>query len=413
MAGRLLIVEPSLIDTSSHHAIAAGRFALLAGVPDTVIAAGTAWNGAPALAGAPILPIFKHQREGVGRIRRYGPLLGRALAVADHIARPVVASMRRYRDGLAEGVAFPVATADVAFMRSVMVHDLKSCLATLRIDADDCVFLPSADAELVLATTELLESNGSPPSFHLRLMYDDTGSHSTDPTWRSALGALACARGAGDRVHMLVETESFARAVRDVWSGPVALLPHPSNLTLTAPSSMLDAFTLYVAGQARSDKGHHLVAAVVRALSTKLKGGHLHVRLRIHGEAVAGSPAVTVERLPAHVPDSAYVKNWQQAHGALLLHDPKVYELRGSGVVCDAVASGRPFIHLSGTSLAEWGGYGNAIAAQPSPEGIADAIVHLAHNYNAYADHSAVAATHFPETLRVGLAGIVDCVDTH
>lgn len=409
MAGRLVIVEPALIEPSGHHALAAGRFAELAGLPDTVIAAGAAWNGAPILGGAQVLPLFKHHRQLVGRMRRYGPRLGGALTRADHMTKPVVAAIRRYRDRHADGVTFPVAGADAASMRSMMVHDLRKCLATLGIGSDDCVFLPSADAELLLATAELLATDDARPSFHLRLMYDDTASHATEPTWRSALGVLMRTRGARERVHLLVETGSFARAVQDLWSGPVAVLPHPSDLTPTAPPSRRDGFTLYVAGHARSDKGLHLVAAVTRTLSAKLDGD-LRVRLRIHGEAGRGSRSVIVERLPQEVPSGDYARLWQQAHAALLLHDPKVYALRGSGVVCDAVASGRPFVCLDGTSLVEWGSYGNALASAPDPQSIADAIARLIRDYDAFAAQSAIAAARFPETLRIGLADLVGCV---
>lgn len=407
--GRVLIAEPSLFDGRGHQAAAVRRFVELIGPGKTAIAAGARWNGPRSMAGARVVPLLKHHRQEVARMRRYGPLLGKVLTIADLAAAPVAELVRRRRDGPTSGSTVAKANADGASMASMMIDNMRDCLKALCADADDRLFLPSADAELLLAAAEVLNTNECAPRMHLRLMYDDVGCHPTDPTWRSVLAVLARARHARERVHLLAETNAFARAVREVWEGPVALLPHPSDLTPSAPPPMAEGFALYVPGQPRGDKGFHLLSAVAQSLAARAKSLRRPVRMLIHGDIPAGSAeAIKVERLPNHVSQPDYETNWHRSHAALMLHDPRIYALRGSGVACDAVAGGRPFVCLKGTSLCEWGADGNVLVAEPNPDSIADAVGRLLENYDDYARASRIAAARFPKIVRAGLAGLVD-----
>jgi hypothetical protein len=284
-----------------------------------------------------------------------------------------------------------------------MAHDLVACLKRLSAGSDDHVFMPSVDAELLLATAALLEGEDRGAAFHLRLMYDDLGSHVTDPTWRSALKVLLRAPRARERVQLLAETSAFAHAVHEITGSDVAVLPHPSPLTATPAPATTEDFIYYLAGEVRADKGAHLISEILQVLSARSAPGHRRWRLRIHGHGIASSAGAQIERLAAHASELEYATNWQQAHAALLLHDPTVYRLRGSGVVCDAVASARPFVCLKGSSLAEWGAHGNAIIAEPDSLAIAEAMCRLMNDYNRYAAASARGAAVFPAVLRAGL----------
>jgi hypothetical protein len=405
---RVLIVEPALVDSRGHQAAAVQRFAELTGAERTVIAAGANWNGPLSIAGARVLALFKYNRQSVARMRRYGPLFARVLTIAERVGDPIVAPMRRHRDGSRWGSTVPRANADGTSMAPLMIDDMRRSLEVLCADADDHLFLPSADAELLLAAAHLLNTHARAPRMHLRLMYDDAGCHATDPTWRSALRVLARTRRARERVRLLVETNAFARAVREVWEGDVTLLPHPSGLTPSAMPPTAAGFTLYVAGQPRGDKGLHLLSAVVQALAARRASIPMPVRMRVHGGAFTGSGEVEVERLPKHAARADYERNWRCSHASLMLHDPRVYALRGSGVACDAVASARPFICLKGTSLGEWGTDGNVLVAEPSPEAIADAVGRLIENFDHYATASQAPAARFSAIVRAGLAGLID-----
>jgi hypothetical protein len=407
--GRVLIAEPSLLDGRGHQAAAARRFVELIGPGKAVIAAGAGWNGPRSIAGARVVPLFKRHRQGVARMRRYGPLLGKVLTIADLAAEPVAELVRRRRGGPTGGSTVAKAKADGTSMASMTIDDMRSCLKALSADADDRLFLPSVDAELLLAAAELLHTNERAPRMHLRLMYDDVGCHPTDPTWRSALSVLSRAHHARERVHLLAETNAFARAMREAWEGPVALLPHPSDMTPSTPPPTAEGFALYVPGQPRGDKGFHLLSAVIQSLAARANTIRRRIRMRIHGDIPAGSAAtIAVDRLPKHASRPDYETNWHRSHAALMLHDPRIYALRGSGVACDAVAGGRPFVCLSGTSLGEWGADGNVLVTEPDPDAIADTVVRLIENYDDYARAGRIAAARFPRVVRAGLAGLVD-----
>jgi hypothetical protein len=404
MTGRVLLLEPALIDARGHQALAVERFAALIGPARTRIVAGLGWRGPPQLAGCPVLPFFKRHRLDVARLRRYGPVGGRLISSTQRIAAPALP--RRWRQAPA-GQQFPIACADATGMRSLMAGDVAACLIALHAGPEDHVFIPSGDAELLLATATLLADQDRGPAIHLRLMYDDVGAHATDPTWRSALKVLLRAPRARERVQLLAETSAFANAMQDITGSGVALLPHPSPLTATAAPASAEEFVYYLPGEFRADKGAHLVPKIIAALAGMSSAGCKRLRLRVHGKNLSRSQSITVEHLALYAATREYAGNWQQAHAGLLLHDPGVYRLRGSGVVCDAVASGKPFVCLQGNSLAWWGARGNALAAEPDPLAIAQAMCQLMHDYHRHAAASAQAAAAFPMVLREGLGALL------
>jgi len=271
----------------------------------------------------------------------------------------------------------------------------------------DHLFVPSADAELILAIAEILERNSKVPKIHLRLIYDDVGCHPSDPTWRSALKRLSEATSAHENVVLLAETRAFATAMQEIWHRPVDLLPHPSELSFSPAPTETNPFVVYVPGQVRSDKGLNFVEAVVKALSAKLETAERCVRLRLQGESVAAATFVSIECLPSYLSAAEYRAIWQEAHMALLLHDPRIYRLRGSGVVCDAVAIGRPFVCLVGSSLGEWSFGNSALYSEPDPDSIAEAIVQLMTKYDRFANVGPASAARFAGLLQEGIARLV------
>jgi hypothetical protein len=316
-------------------------------------------------------------------------------------------SMIGRRNNATQPSEFSTASAEARNMRSVVGPDLTRCLDSFGVKRGDRVFIPSADAELVLATAEQFYARPDPPHFHLRLMYDDIGCHRTDPTWRSALQVLRDAPNAIRQVHFLAETRAFARAIEEIWPEPAALLPHPSDLPATPVPDFADTFVVYLAGQGRTDKGAHLVDATARVLATKLGLDRLAVELRPQGGAKASYGQVRIEPLSRQLSANDYALNWKATHAALLLHDRKVYAIRGSGVVCDAVASARPFIFLNGNSLSEWNVAGNALGTGPQPDQIAAAIIGLMDDYQALAGASAIVAPTHARSVQAGLHDLI------
>jgi hypothetical protein len=404
---RLFILEPALVDVRGHHAFAAVCFANLIKHFQTTIVAGRGWKRGTHLGEFPVAPVFRHNRQSVSRLRRYGRGVAQAMSIGGHVAEPLTAYLKRRPTNNLQTSQFSIAAADARNMRSVIGRELANFLDDASISGDDEVFIPSADAEFVLAVAEQLHSRTNLPRFHVRLMYDDIACHRTDPTWRSALHVLLGAPDAANRVCLLAETCAFAQAIEAIWSHSVAVLPHPSDLPATPAPDLAGAFEVYLAGQSRADKGTPLVHAVAQALTTELDATGLAVRFRIQGGAKASYGGVQIEPLSSHLSACDYALSWRRAHAALLLHDPRVYALRGSGVVSDAVASARPFIYIAGSSLVERNLCGNALETDPHPQLIARTIVKLIEAYPRTAAASANAAQMLADSVQIGLRGLL------
>lgn len=89
------------------------------------------------------------------------------------------------------------------------------------------------------------------------------------------------------------------------------------------------------------------------------------------------------ELLADRLAPAAYAEAWATCYAALLLHDPIVHRLRGSGTVCDAVA-GRPFVCLEGASVAERAVDGNARASCADPSALVEAVGRLVEHDDAF-----------------------------
>jgi hypothetical protein len=378
-ARRVFLVEPALRDARGHHAYAALRFVERFGPGRTVVVAAADWSGGAAIGGAPVAPLFRTGPWEAGRIRRYGRPAAAAIGALERLApaRLFAAASRGSRGGAA--AAPPAASADARTTRSLLRPSLADVVAACGAGPEDALFLPSADAEQVRAAADLLaDLDGRPcPRLRIRLMYDDPGRHPTDLSVGTALAALSAAPRAADLVRLAVETAAFSAEAADPAGRPADVLPHPPPERTPARSRDGDGrIVLYLPGAARADKGGGLAAAVLEALAACWRGPD-RLAVAAHGDA-SPPPPLEAAPLPRHLAEDAYRRAWADADVALLLHDPAAYRRRGSGVVCDAVAAGVPFVCLEGTSLAEWTADGNGVAAAPDPGAVADAVVRVA-----------------------------------
>jgi len=411
MTGRIVIIESSLVRSGGHHSVACAQFARLLGPEHVVIVAGSLWRGSSNLGGSQVYGMLKINRDKAARLRRYGRMVTYALSIAEHTGTAGV--LRQFRNADDKAPVFSVATRDAASVQSILTADIWQSLKALRVGASDKVFMPSADAETLLAVSKLLEqalTRGSGlPKFYLRLMYDNSGAHSTDLTWQSALTVLRARSAATEQVSMLAETDRFAEAIEQIWEVPVTRLPHPSALTPTAapvftPNSGNNVFRMLVPGNLRADKGRHKLISVARALANRLAGSGHSMQLCVQGEISQSFGGVSITGVPAHLSDTGYSDLWRNAHAALMLHDEDVYRMRGSGVVCDAVAAMRPFICLEHTSLAQWTHYDSAVCSEAGPQSIADAIWKFMTNYNSYTKNAETALHAYSRILHQGIA---------
>jgi hypothetical protein len=385
-AGRVFLLEPSLRDGAGHRAFAAARFAELIGAQRTTIVAGAGWGGASTLAGAPVRPVFRTDPFAASRIRRYGRLVARLGTAAERLSPQLLARIYRPGPPRAPDAQALRAKAHGEQLRSLIDPPLGAVLDAFGAGPDDHIFVPSGDAEMLRAVVDLLgdRTPGAAPRAWFRLMYDDVGRHPTDLTIETVLTALTEVAGAATRVRLSTETATFAAAIRAAIGWEVDVIPHPIPAMLPsrtrAPTD--GRFVIHLAGQVRADKGAAHVAAIVEALAASWRS-RLRPLLAAQAPLDAVAPVET-RRLSPNLEETAYRAVWADADLGLLLHDPQIYARRGSGVVCDAVAAGVPFVCLEGASLAEWTIDGNGIAAAPRPGAIAAAIIEVAERLEAF-----------------------------
>lgn len=393
--GRFLYLDPSLRDEHGHHLPLAR--ALTAPIEaERVVYAVHRRAGSLGFRAGQVLPTFACSMQQAARVRRYGRLALRLGEVGQRFGigrpRPLATTAAVGRPAGAQ--------ADASRGRSLHTHDLLAAVAVFAPGPRDALVVASADAEQGLSIAELLEGEAKDEGYlvHLRLMYDDRSRHATDYTWSSVLARLLAAPGARARLRLSAETGAFASWITSETGVPASVWPHPSLLHPTPPPAH-NGLVLFVPGEARADKGHQRFQSLLARLET-----HRGIRVRVQA-AVTGA---CVEQLPAHLGEAAYREAWTSAHAALLLHDPATYRLRGSGVVCDAVAACRPFVCLEGTSLAEWARDGNALVAAAEPDALADAVGRLASDYGMLSTRTAAAQMRFRDMLDQASANLLN-----
>ena len=151
--------------------------------------------------------------------------------------------------------------------------------------------------------------------------------------------------------------ERYARA-----SGvPVSLLPNPSSFLGPPPGEapVREGPSRYLfLGEARFEKGYHLVPEAIRLALARRPGLRFVVQVtrgtpELDGELrkmAAGGAVTFATGLP--VPDEAYVPMVRAADALLLPYRPDHYKLRASALFVDAIANGRcPIVTGGDTSM--------------------------------------------------------------
>jgi hypothetical protein len=410
MSGRIILLEPSLTSAAGHFAVTAEQLRTRLAPTPVIIVPGTANRSL--IAGEPNrLACFRHSRTAIARRRHYGAILERLIRHTEAYL-PSLLHRPFARSALAGSSRLVLsAQGDASRMASLMLDDLLLILSALEADPEDLLMFPSADAELILAIAELHKLQPVGPAIALRLMYDDLGSHASAPTWRSTLRLLFSLQGAKQRVHLFTETLTFATAINTCFAATATLFPHPSPLTAAPVPLLAEEFVLYVPGKLRTDKGVDLVRRIGPDLGQALRPASLpRVTLRAQSGESFVCEKFRCEPLPSFLHGSQYTSQWQNCHAALLLNDPTIFALRGSGTVCDAVASHRPFLALRGSSLGEWIINDNGVLVEPDAQSISDGIVSLLVNYQRHRDGCHAVADHLDACLAKATDRLRACV---
>jgi hypothetical protein len=364
---RILVVEPSFEKGMGHYGVVAAQLAALWGRERTYYAVNVRWSGDPPLPVHSVLPFFTLSMDEASRARRYGRLGAAAIRALEQSS--ITRLMKRNRKELQGGWSpdWSCAGSDASFASSLHTRDLRRALANFRATQHDMIVVPSADAELALAVVEILEETDarSQPGISLRIMFDDINHRPTDLTLASVLQRLARVPDNTRRVRLFTESQALASMAEDLLHRQISVLPHLTSILrdYREPArTNSDRFVIIAPGQSNPEKGAKYIGPVIEEFATRFPTLAARTTLRTQTH-IPVERLVATEVLAQHLDPLAYARALRESGVALLLHDPKAYALRSSGVVCDAVAARLPIVCRAGSSLAEWITDGNGIAA--------------------------------------------------
>jgi hypothetical protein len=371
-APKLLIADQSLRDFDGHHyeydlAIAAAALRLGCAV---VVGANAALKPGVGFPGAQLRPWFSRAwyestKSGAARLahRLLAALPTRLQGAGLWVGIAAKRLLARARPGLA------VATHDTPFGDEILELAAAEAMGPGDHVLIHTLSVPEIDA---LAAAIMRAGNKPLPLFHLVLRRDPDETDVRHGQKGGITGVFALVRGTPQlaaQMRFYTDTTELAEEYARVALGlPVRVLPIPHCLPAPRPTppSPRRALSIVYLGNARREKGFHLLPDLVDALSTQfLATGRARFIIQSNintgigepgiAEAVrrlAAYPKAQVELLAAQMPVEAFQALVLSADVILLPYDRALYRRRSSGILVQALAAACPVIVPSRSWLA-------------------------------------------------------------
>lgn len=349
--------------------------------------------------------LFPLSQYEVAEHRRLGAV-GRAAQALVHTDRMIRSP--RLRGGLlwtlnrvrrALGERPTPKTAGAPALRSDVFSDpLRAAIVSAGLGPDDHLVLLSLDVEMGLAALELLleETAAELPTFHARLMYDESTPSQGLMDYAGLVERLAATGLLGSRLWLYAETAAHAAFLTQRLGRPVDLAPYPAQPRTPRPAAG-GLITIGYLGEARAEKGLHWVAPTLRAFEAR----HPDLIDRTRWVAQAGGRSVEATRMrdrlkteadlvhprldlrPGVLSGEAYQALRSEIDIVLAPQSAGTYAYRGSGVAREALAGGQPLVCRPGTALVD-PDLGDATLTGDSPEALADALARIVRDFPAW-----------------------------
>ncbi len=282
------------------------------------------------------------------------------------------------------------------------------------ITAQDIVLVHTSDAIIYRSVLQLIQKNypGGHPSYHLCTPYDDEiMPHAEKGLSVGRVVRLLKLLGALNRyVFLYAENPLLAKKLSSDWCATVETLDIP---LLSYKSPVLESFagsaTLRVVylGAARDEKGFNKIPGIIdEALklndfdvefviqcSAQLVGYNAEIRATIKKLQGFSDSRVTLIHEQQSMDD--YYSLLESADVVLACYQKDRYEVRGSGVVTEAVVYGKNIVTTPGTYPA-WLAGDAAVEASTSRE-IAQAIYRIYNNLTMYQEKARKRSIWFAE----------------
>lgn len=249
------------------------------------------------------------------------------------------------------------------------VADARAVFGRFGITAADRLFYPSADFYGALGLLVHLADLPAEewPRVHLRFVgaLEGGSRHYAEP--RALLLALLRRRLGTGRLFISAETPVYASFLSEALSVPVSVTPYPlMSGELDWPGDD-EPFTVFFPGAARHDKGFLRIAEIIGRFQEEYYEAFGETRpLRVYAQDLRPQDAAAHLRhigqlcglpgfhlLPDSLPTAEMRRHAARAHVFVLPYAADVYALRGSAVLMEALAFGRPVVAEGGTGFAD------------------------------------------------------------
>lgn len=246
--------------------------------------------------------------------------------------------------------------------------------ARYAVGPQDVLFFPYVNLVETWALARLHRALGTRLPRTVLLFRRDLSEHGEDARvglkagiilLRQALGDLFAGRGAS-RVRLFTDSEQLSEDHGEAtgYRFQTAPIPVDPAFVATEPREAEAPLRLLYAGDARSEKGFHLLPDAAELLRDDLAAGRVELIVQSNFNVPGGEPGIPdarrrlsalpgVRLLPDALEDSEYVEWMRRADLVLLPYQARRYTARTSGILAEAVAAAAPAVVPEGTWLAE------------------------------------------------------------
>lgn len=246
---------------------------------------------------------------------------------------------------------------------AMATEDMAELLAQLDVDRDDDLFFPSADFYGVVGLLNALQSRSSaPPRIFVRFIgvMEFASEAYRDPE-HELISRLRAENGLDGRISCAAETPTYADYLSERLDTPVFCASYPEvyqqrDLDQTDG----EAVRIYCPGSPRLDKGYLDLMPIISEV--RRNDPQLKIRFVVHhllGENSAFDSYTSqlyalpgVEMIAGYVEEERILSEYHRCSAVLLPYDRAIYRLRGSAVMMEALAVGRPVLTYNDTAFA-------------------------------------------------------------
>jgi glycosyltransferase involved in cell wall biosynthesis len=265
--------------------------------------------------------------------------------------------------------------------------DWRRVFKKYEIAKNDVIFFPCGDYYSVRGLFHFLQNLPITewPSIHLHLIHVMENECAKGAGGATAMFGDILATGlVGHRISLSAEMPAYAKKLSNLLFTDVAHFAFPPCLEFE-PFREKPFFQVSAIGSGRGDKGYFRLAAIAETYASRYKGSN--VRFAIQSMNATNRDynkdyqarlirLANVDLLPAQLGDAQMFDLYTSSDLLLLPYCKKTYRFRGSAVMSEGYAYGRPLLVTAGTAFEEIvHRFGNGTACSNDIEFV-DAIYH-------------------------------------